>query len=158
MNDVICSTVASTLDEMELNYRNDGEVFIFTIGDDDADFTIRILGDEKNELLTVVGFFPVKVSKMNLDKMYKFINDLNYKTMVGFFTIDSEDGELSFRLANNVDGGAINEDIVKACLLQVFYRLRNSYDDIMKAMYGGPQMNFTFGDTIPQINETGLPS
>ncbi len=86
MNDVICSTVASTLDDMELNYRNDGEVFIFTIGDDDADFTIRILGDEKNELLTVVGFFPVKVSKMNLDKMYRFINDLNYKTMVGFFS------------------------------------------------------------------------
>ena len=158
MNDVMCSMVASTLDEMELHYKHEGELFTFSVGDDYADFHIRIIADEENELLTTIGFFPVKISMAHLDKMYKFINDLNYKTMVGFFTIDSEDGELSFRLANNVDGGAINEDIVKACLLQVFYRLRNSYDDIMRAMYGGPQMNFTFGDTIPQINETGLPS
>lgn len=38
-----------------------------------------------------------------------------------------QDDKLSFRLSNNVDGGAINEDIVKTRLLQVFYRLRDSY-------------------------------
>ena len=144
METVMCDTVAATLDEMELHYKHEGELFTFTVGDDEADFPVRIIADEENELLTTIGYFPVKISKTNLDKMYKFINDLNYKTMVGFFAIDSEDGELSFRLANNVDGGAINEGIVKACFLQVMFRLRNTYEDIMKAMYGGPQMNFTF--------------
>ena len=144
MNDVMCSTVASTLDEMELHYKNEGQLFTFSVGDDCADFPIRIIADEENELLTTIGYFPVKISKMNLDKMYKYINDLNYRTMVGFFTIDSEDGELSFRLANNVDGGVINESIVKTCFLQVMYRLRDTYEDIMKAMYGGEQFTFTF--------------
>ena len=142
----MCNTVVTTLDEMELHYKQDGEVFSFSIGDEEADFAFRIIADEENELLTTIGYFPVKISKANLVKMYKFINDLNYKTMVGFFTIDSDDGELSFRLANNVDGGAINEGIVKACFLQVMYRLRNTYEDIMKAMYGGEQITFTFGN------------
>lgn len=146
METVMCNTVVTTLDEMELHYKQDGEVFSFSIGDEEADFAFRIIADEENELLTTIGYFPVKISKANLVKMYKFINDLNYKTMVGFFAIDSEDGELSFRLANNVDGGAINEGIVKACFLQVMYRLRNTYEDIMKAMYGGEQITFTFGN------------
>lgn len=144
MEAVMCNTVVATLDDMELHYKQDGEVFSFSIGDEEADFAVRIIADEKNELLTTIGYFPVKISKANLDKMYKFINDLNYKTMVGFFAIDSEDGELSFRLANNVDEGVINESIVRTCFLQVMYRLRNTYEDIMKAMYGGEQHTFTF--------------
>lgn len=147
MNDVMCSTVASTLDELELRYKQDGELFTFTVGDDDADFAIRIVADEEQELLVVIGYFPVKISKANLDKMYKVVNDLNYQTMAGHFAIDSRDGELTFRLANNVDGGAINDAIVRACFLQVVSRLRNSYEEIMKAMYGGEQFTFTFADS-----------
>ena len=142
----MCSMVASTLDEMELHYKHEGELFTFSVGDDYADFHIRIIADEENELLTTIGFFPVKISMAHLDKMYKFINDLNYNTIAGFFAIDSDDGELSFRLANNVDGGAINEGIVKACFLQVMFRLRDTYEDIMKAMYGGEQYTFTFAN------------
>lgn len=63
---------------------------------------------------------------------------------MGSFIIDSDDGELIFRLANNVDGGIINGSIVRICLFQVFLCLQQSYEDIMKAMYGGPQMTFTF--------------
>ena len=147
MNDVMCSTVASTLDELELHYKQDGELFTFTVGDDEADFPIRIVADEEKELLVVIGYFPVKISKANLDKMYKVVNDLNYQTMVGYFAIDSNDGELSFRLANNVDDGAINDAIVRACFFQVLSRLRNSYEEIMKAMYGGEQFTFTFADS-----------
>lgn len=144
MNDVMCSAVASTLDELELHYKQDGEFFTFTVGDDVADFPIRIVADEEQELLVVIGYFPVKISKASLDKMYKVVNDLNYQTLAGHFAVDSRDGELTFRQANNVDGGAINDAIVRACFLQVVSRLRNSYEEIMKAMYGGSQMNFTF--------------
>ena len=147
MNDVMCSTVASTLDELELRYKQDGELFTFTVGDDVADFPIRIVADEEKELLIFIGYFPVKVSKAKLDKMYQVINDLNYQTLVGYFVIDSRDGELSFRLANNVDNGAINDTIVRACFFQVMSRLKNSYEDIMKAMYGGEQFTFTFADS-----------
>lgn len=105
MSDVMCSTVASTPDEMERHYRHEGEHFTFSLGDDYADFNIHILADEEKEVHTIVGFFPVKIPKAHLDKTYKVINNLNIKTIVGYFASDSDDGELSFRLANNVDGG-----------------------------------------------------
>ena len=151
MNDLMCSTVASTLDEMEIPYKQEGFLFKFTVSDDYADLDVRIIADDDNEVLTVVGFFPVKISNTNLDKMYKVINDINLKNLVGHYAINSEDGVLSFRLTNNVDGGAINEGIVKACFLQVMFRLRNTYEDIMKAMYGGEQYTFTFG--APAIDD-----
>ena len=45
----------------------------------------------------------------------------------GFFAIDPDDGQMLICLANNVDGGAINEDM-------------------MKAMFGGEQFVFCFSD------------
>lgn len=144
MNDVICSTVASALDEMELHYSHEGELFTLTMCEEEANFPIRIIADDEQSVLTTIGYFPVKISQMNIDKMYKVINDLNYRQLIGSFVIDSEDGELSYRISQNADDGAINESIVRICFFQVVARLKKSYEDIMKAMYGGPQMTFTF--------------
>lgn len=146
METAISNAVTAALDKLELNYSHDGEVFSLTMSGDEADFRILIIADEKNELLLTIGYFPVKISKLNLDKMYKVINDLNDQHMIGSFSIDSNDGELIYRIANNVDGGAINEGIVHACFFQVWNRLRNTYNDIMKAMFGGEQYTFTFGN------------
>jgi len=146
METIIGNTVAAALDTLELHYTRDGENFTCTLCEEDANFRICIIADEKNELLLVIGYFPVKISKMNRDKMYKVINDLNDQHMVGGFVIDSNDGELIYRLANNVDGGAINERVVLACFFQVFNRLKGTYDDIMKSMYGGEHYTFTFGN------------
>ncbi len=146
METIISNTVATALDELELNYSREGEIFSITMCEDMANFKIRIIADEKNELLLTIGYFPIKISKTNLDRMYKVINDMNDQHMIGAYVIDSEDGELIYRIANNVDDGAINERVVMACFIQVINRLKNTYEDIMKAMYGGPQMTFTFAD------------
>ena len=145
METIIGNTVAAALDNLELNYTRDGERFTFTMCEEDANFRIGIIADEKCELLLTIGYFPVKISKMNLDKMYKVINDMNDQHMVGAYVIDSEDGELIYRIANNVDDGAINEQVVMSCVIQVLNRLKYTYNDIMKAMFGGEQYTFTFG-------------
>lgn len=146
METIIGNTVASTLDELELHYTHEGTVFTVTMGEDAADFKIRIIADEKNELLLIIGYFPVKISQINRDKMYKVINDLNNQHMIGAYVIDSNDGELTYRVVNNVDDGAINERVVIACFSQVVNRLNHTYEAIMKAMYGGEQYTFTFAD------------
>ena len=146
METTITNAVTSALDMLELNYNQDEELFTLVMSEDDADFKIRILADEKNELLITIGYFPVKISKSNLDKMYKVINDMNNENLLGAFVIDSRDGELSYRVTNNVDDGAVNERVVIACFFQVVNRLKNTYEDIMKAMYGGEQYTFTFGN------------
>ena len=136
--------VESTLKGMGFQYENEGRFFRVIIENEDADYHFKIFGAEKQELLLIVGYFPIKVSKSNLDRMYKVVNDLNYKTTVGSFVIDSDDGELTFRVANNVDGGVINEKIVKVCLHHVAKTLMSSYEKIMSAMFGVPQMLFSF--------------
>ena len=144
MEQIIFSAVESVLESMELNYRSQDHFFWFTISDENADFSIRIVADEEKELLVVIGVYPVKVPRERIDPMCRVLNDLNSSTTVGAFVIDPDDGELSFRIANNVDGGAINEEIVRMCILQVISRLRDTYDGIMAAMYGGPRMEFAF--------------
>ena len=144
MKQIICSAVESVLEGMELRFENQDKFYWFSISDENADFSIRIVADEEKELLVVIGVYPVKVPGTRFDPMCRVLNDLNCSTTVGAFVIDPDDGELSFRIANNVDGGAINEEIVSMCILQVISRLRDTYDGIMAAMYGGPRMEFAF--------------
>ena len=144
METIIANTVAETLDNLEFDYDQEGDVFHTVFGADEADFNIDIIAEDETEFLLVIGYFPVRVSKTNHEKMCKVINELNSQFMVGCFIIDPENGELTFRLGNNVDGGAINEKIVQMCYFQVGVRMKNTYQDIMKALYGGEQYTFTF--------------
>ena len=80
------------------------------------------------------------------------VNELNNRALIGFFSIDSKDGELTFRLSNNVDGGAINTNIVKTCFLQALYRLRNCFNDIITTMYGEQQTTYSLENLIMEEN------
>lgn len=144
MKGIITNAIVAYLEAMQLNYQQNDNIFSLTMCEEEADFLIHLIADEKNDLLMAIGYFPVKVSKSNLDKMYKVINDINDKYMVGAYVIDSDDGELTFRIGNNVDGGAANKEIVESCFLQVLLRLKQTYAEIMKAMYGGEQLPFAF--------------
>lgn len=145
-NNIIKNTVDSALSGMKLRYQNKGRLFELIIQNDNAAFRFKIVADDENDLLVVVGFFPVFIPKSSLECMYKYVNELNYKTVAGKFVINPDDGELTFRLATNVDGGAINEELVHVCLFMASTTLTSSFEDIMKAMFGGPQMVFTFGE------------
>ncbi len=126
METLIANTVSDALDNLDFTYCQEGEVFKTILGDDEVDFRINIIADEENELLLIIGYFPIRISKVNLEKMCKVINELNSQYMVGCFVIDPDDGELTFRLTNNVDGCAINEQIVRVSYYQVGMRMRNT--------------------------------
>ena len=146
METVITNTVASVLDEREISYENLGNGFRFTIDNGVADFEVSIRVDEDIAIMAIIAIFPIKISDDKLDKMYKFINDLNYNFPAGYFVIDSEDGELSLRLSNNVKGGAINKDLVDINLSLLGYCINETFEDIMKALYGGEHYTFSFDD------------
>lgn len=151
MKNNMCSTVASTLDELELPYEKDGKVFRLLIESEQADFPVYIIADKKTELLSIIGFFPVRIPLEDRDRMYRFINELNFKTLVGAFVINPDDGALVFCQTNNVDGGIVNKELVKASLCQVDHRLRNNYGDIMKAIFGVEQFVFSFADSEDKL-------
>ena len=152
MNDSVFLTVAEALDKLELHYRKEENVFHLVMNEEAADFTFLLVADDENEALTVVGYLPVKVPQDQIDRMCRVINDLNYKYPFGALVIDPEDGELSYRMANNVDDGAVNVKIVQTCFLQVLARLKYSYGEIMRSLFGGPQVTFRLpggDDTTP---------
>lgn len=140
----IKSIVETVLDTAQLSYENEGAVFTFSVSDDNADFPIRIIVDEEQELLLIIGYYPVKVTEQHMDRICRVVNDINYRTMVGAFVIDSADGELSFRVVQNVDDGAFSENMVRACIWQVVSRLSDCYEEVMSALFGGSRVNFTF--------------
>lgn len=140
----IKSIVETVLDTAQLSYENEGSIFTFNVSDDNAVFPIRIIIDEEQELLLIIGYYPVKVAEQHMDRICRVVNDINYRTMVGAFVIDSSDGELTFRVVQNVDDGAVNENMVRVCLWQVVSRLSDCYEEVMSALFGGPRMNFTF--------------
>ena len=144
MEYTICKAVEAALKTRGLHYTHEDDTFELFMSDDKANFKIRVIADDERDILLIIGFFPVKVSKENLDKMYKVINDINYQTIFGGFVIDSEDGELTFRLVNNADDGAINEKVATICIYQVAHCLSSHYEEIMQAMYGGDKYTFTF--------------
>lgn len=144
MEQIIGNAVEQVLDGLDLHYSHEEHSYRFIIQDNYADFPFTIVADEEKELLVVIGFFPVKVGGDHLDEVFKVINSINYRTTVGAFVIDPADGELSFRIAQNVDGGAVNQQVVRICLLQAISRLTDSYEEIMAGMFGGPRMNFSF--------------
>lgn len=146
MSGIISKTVESVLKDMDFDYEMDENLFNFKVSDEGADYDLRVVADDKNEILTVIGFYPVKASKDRIESMCRKLTDINHKKVIGFFAMDTEDGELSFRLANNVDEGAVNVGIVKSCICQVIMAMSKNYQDIMNALYGGGHFTFNFED------------
>ena len=68
-----------------LTFEQKGEGFYFNLDDDYANLQFLIVADEEKEILTVIGYFPIKVAKEKLDKMYKLINELDGSTEPSLF-------------------------------------------------------------------------
>lgn len=147
MENMIHHAVEAALDEMELHYHVKEDIFYLVICSKESSFKFRIVAEEEADILAVIGLFPVNVPEYLLDRMCKAINDLNKTSPVGYYVIDPDDGEISFRVIQNTDSGAVNKEVVKTCLLMAAKSLMVNYERIMKAMYGGEQMTFIFGDS-----------
>ena len=140
----IFNIAETALNGLDIHYETREMMFVFTVTDDLADFRVGLIADDDIDRIMVCVCIPSKVPQANRDRMCTLINELNYETAVGAFSINPENGELAFRLANNVSSETIDAELVQTCLFQAIYRVRDCYEKIMREMYGGPQMNFTF--------------
>lgn len=67
---------------------------------------------EDEELLVPITTFPITVPEEKRFMFCSLLNKINHSLLLGFFTMDAEDGEISFRVSCPVDDGAINKTIV----------------------------------------------
>lgn len=142
---IIRNAVESTLDGLKYHYLKLGRVFRFKLKEENVIYRYVIVADDEHEYLVVVGAFPVHVPKPSFDMMCTYINELNRMDIPGRFVINPDDGELTFRIISSVHGCTFNENHILYCLDMVSLALSRQYEGIMKALYGGSQMVFTFG-------------
>lgn len=141
---IIKDTVKSALVGLKTLCWNKGRVFRFDLKEEKATFSFEILADDNRNRLVVIGYFPVPVHESSLERMYKYINELNRVNSPGMFIINSVDGELTFRISSSEYGCTFNEDHVMHLLSEVRDALSCQYDGIMKELFGSPRMVFAF--------------
>ena len=135
MSTLINDTIVTALDNLELKYDHEGQSTTFMVTGHSAQYRVNVIGLEDKEMLIVQASFSVMIPEAKRPKMYKFISEFNYNRLMGLLVIDPEDGELSYRISNTVDQGAINEAVVKVCVLDALNTLDDNHDSIMEAIY-----------------------
>lgn len=139
----IHEAVRGALEKLELHYQYDEEkeVFTFQLTSDNTSYRQRLIPLEDEELLFVTTSFPIKVPE---DKRFIFsnlLNKINYSQMLGYFVMDSDDGEISFRISCPVDEGAINETIVIVAISNSIKIMEEYFSEILGALASLPTMN-----------------
>lgn len=161
MKKKIYNTVEATLKDAELHYSvEDDIIFCLGISGEHASFDIKLVCEENMELLLAVVKCGIRIPKDKIGKMCRWIVEKNYSLSVGEFKMDTSDGELSFRMACPLDGGAVNKDIVRVALAQTLNTFDNTYEEMVKAMYleGDENEDWVLKmaqDTAKQVKEAG---
>jgi len=136
MKKKIYKTVEASLKGAEINYHVDDDImFSFGVKGDHANFDVRLLCEDNTEVLLAAVTCGLCIPKDKIDRMCRWVVEKNYTLTLGEFKMDTRDGELSFRLACTLDGGAVNKDIVGVVISQVINIFDNSYEELVKAMY-----------------------
>lgn len=131
----IFDTVKATLEGFELHFSEENDVIRTGVRGDNTNMTVQVVTDEEKELLFVNTSLPQKIGETNYAKVLRWINSTNYHLVLGFFTLDEEDGELSFRVTLTLDDGAVNDKIIAAALLTAMNTCDTKYPELMRLIF-----------------------
>ena len=132
----IFDTVKATLEELELRFRIEKDcMFCFGVQGENTNLDCTILCDDDQEIMIVSVSLPQKANQKSIGRMCRWITDTNYTTVLGAFSMDTNDGEIYFRVSSTLDGGAINNKIVKVALTTALSTCDSKYPEIVKTIY-----------------------
>lgn len=128
--------VQNALEAMGIRYDYDqeNEVFYYHLTSELTTYRQRLVPLEDEELLVTITSFPIKVPE---DKRFLFaslLNNLNHSLLLGFYVMDPEDGEITFRISCPVDGGAINNNIVIVSVCTSIQTFDKHLPELLSAM------------------------
>lgn len=155
----IFNTVEKALKRAEINYTVEGDSILrFSIKCDHAIYDVGLACEETMELLMVIANCSLCVPQEKIEPMCRWITDKNFLLNLGIFTLDTSDGELSFRITCPLDKGAVNEDIVNVAITNALNTFEVSFEEIKKVLYpgGGDKEDWALKmaqETAQQIHE-----
>ena len=144
----IYDAVLSALKEMDMkfHYDEEKEVFDYQISTEYTTYSQRLVPLEDEELLVAITTFPITVPEEKRFMFCSLLNKINHSLLLGFFTMDAEDGEISFRVSCPVDDGAINKTIVFVAISNSIRTIEKHLPDIFGALSTLPTPHY--GDEI----------
>lgn len=133
----IFDTVTSCLTKEEIKFQVNETDDVIDLGfnSDSGPIKIKIIIEEEKEWFLVIGFTPSRVPLKYVEKILPTLNIMNRNSIFNYWTLDPEDGELSYKCGATVDQGAINEQIVKVIVYGVASGIDSKYEEIMREIY-----------------------
>ncbi len=134
---IIYNTVLSAFRAEELNYElnDDKDVFSMIFDTENGQVTVKLIVGEDDGYFGVVGYPPTTVPLKQLEKVYAILNNINKSSVLPFWVVEPESGELSLRCGNSVSDGLINEKMVIELVYGIVELIDNQLEGIMKEIY-----------------------
>jgi hypothetical protein len=92
--------------------------------------------DEDKQLALFFSYAPIKVGEDKRDEMAKFLTKANYGLYIGNFEFDYNDGEVRCKTSLDVEGSALDTELVKRMVYNNVGIMDKYLPGIMGIVYG----------------------
>lgn len=139
MSDLL-NNVTALLDAAELKYelRCDDNRELIDLGrmSNNPPYSLQIYVSEENSLVNMIAGAECYMPENKREAACVLLNKSNFEYMHKSY-IDPNDGQLMSQRCLDVDGGALNKDVLFAAMGSIYAALKNNYDALMRMRYAG---------------------
>ncbi|MBQ3054774.1 MAG: YbjN domain-containing protein [Oscillospiraceae bacterium] len=130
--------VATTLDNMELNYQRHDEDMVITLGmrGEDMDHDMLLIIREKNAAFSFLERLPFHLDPQKADEIAKAVCNVNNHLVLGGFTYEAGSDTMNFELSIPYNGSLIGEETIRRILVNAVKTVE-AYDDKFLALNKG---------------------
>jgi len=130
--------VATTLDNMELNYQRHDEDLVITLGmrGEDMDHDMLLIVREKNAVFSFLERLPFHLDPQKADEIAKAVCNINNQLVLGGFTYEAGADTMNFELSIPYNGSLIGEETIRRILVNAVKTVE-AYDDKFLALNKG---------------------
>lgn len=136
---VLLDEVTKLLTESELNYElhceDDKEVVNLGQMSKDPAYNLFIHVNEESSVVNLVGAANCFVPEEKRAEACVLLNESNYRYPHKSY-IDPDDGQLMAQKCVDVDGGALNKEVLMAAIASVHTAVNHNFDALMRLRYG----------------------
>ena len=130
--------VATTLDNMELNYQRHDEDMVITLGmrGEDMDHDMLLIIREKNAAFSFLERLPFHLDPQKADEIAKAVCNVNNHLVLGGVTYEAGSDTMNFELSIPYNGSLIGEETIRRILVNAVKTVE-AYDDKFLALNKG---------------------
>jgi hypothetical protein len=115
---------------------DDDKTAVTYVRGDNATFRVFVWLAESSETLNLSWVFPNSVPASKNHLIFDLMHRLNYKYLVGKFTMNPENGVLSYRISHTVRGSRFSTAQFEDCMNWGIWTADEHYSKFMYLIYG----------------------